>query len=665
MSFTTPPPHIKISIKYFNFIKRYLYSHISFICFLALTFVLVGCKTLKNGSEGQENTTLKAVSDSQYILRLAPYASESDSSAFVFEVCPISSPNDACTIAFLSSIGHPVLFTASEINQHSESAAKAMTKFVKSNPELDGVVGAAAGGLVTYQVGAPKEEKSISARRRALSEKLGLEVDRFDRRVDRFGTPEVTAAKPAKLEAHLKAHGHVFKQDFVDFIKVEYASELAANNKTAEQILEWAEIHELNNEWGNRPQMDFGMLVRKYRQQLHGGIVSDVGDDVDYQKAIKDIVHPSMAEELKKYNKLLELTETMTADSMIIGRDSLQEFFDGSFVPQLEFHRIPHYQYQHQTKSIGTSAVSHLSDFTRHEFRGDEILRHPLLIDTVDGKPKHLSSVATTKAATKPVAQADLEEAVRSARRKAEIAAESVEEVRMAMAAGGNVKEVTVNTVAEIAADRFNDLRTAEIAAGKTPTPLTTLIARKVDPESVLRSARRKAEIAAERVEELRKAIAAGENVREVTVKTVAEIAADTANDLRTAQIMAGENVSVTVRTVAEIEAEIKGIKIANIKAVKKPVSGNRLTKRLGVVFLVIAGIIGGVAGSQKIFGVGSSVEKEEGIARIHPSLFEASAKTSPVDTVQGIVLQLGEYLNKSGVDIDYYCMPSGCQLLH
>ena len=100
-------------------------------------------------------------------------------------------------------------------------------------------------------------------------------------------------------------------------------------------------------------------------------------------------------------------------------------------------------------------------------------------------------------------------------------------------------------------------------------------------------------------------------------------------------------------------------------QALKKWGTGKRLAKRVSVFFVIIAGAFTGAAGAKKVFGIGSSVDKDESIALRHPSLFETGADTSLVESVQGIVVQLGEYLNKSGVDIDYFCVPSGCQLLN
>ena len=524
-----------------------------FAC-LTLSLVLAGCKTLKNGSEVQKNTSaLKAVSDSRYILRLAPYTSE-DSSAFIFEVCQISSPNDGCAIAFLSSMRQPVLFTVMEMDQHSESSAKAMAKFVKNKSELNDEVLAAAGGLVTYQVGLKSEgfvdiehliqdrrlkeaQRAISMRKWLLSEKLGLQIDKSHHNAYSRGDL-IKVAKPAKLEAHLKAHGHVYRQEFIDFFNAKYSKELIANKTTAEKVLSWALLHAIHKDLGgnNRPQIEFGMLVREYRKHLHGGIISDVSSNSNYEKAIKDIMHPAMEKEFEKYNKLREVADDVIADSKVIGRDSLQEILEFPLKPS-EFlqNGLPGFGHK-SMKSIGTSAVIHLMNFAGHRFP-PKILRHKYLRDTAELDfmlHRRLPNTAATKSVTKS-------------------AVPSTKPVREPFT--------------------FKD---PEIHMGKTSDQV--------------------------------------------------------------------------------VEKVIKGG------------SGKHLAKRVKRVpafFMVIAAVLGGVAGAKKIFGVGSSVDNEEGIASTHPSLFAVSADTSPVESVQGIVVQLGEYLNKSGLDVDYFCMPSGCHLLH
>ena len=529
--------------------------------FVCLALSLAGCKTLKSDSEVQESTsTLQAVSDSQYILRLASYDDEnSDSSQFTFEVCQKSSPNDGCAIAFLSSIGQPVLFTVREIDQYSESSAKAIAQFVKNNSELNDEVLAAAGGLVTYQVGTrlkgekdfvdikhliqdrklKEAQRAIATRKWLLSEKLGLQIDKSHHNAYSRGDL-IKVAKPAKLDAHLKAHGHVYRQDFIDFFNAKYSKELIANKTTAEKVLHWALLHAIHRDLtgNNRPQIEFGMLVREYRKHLHGEIISDVGSNSDYKKAIKDIMHPAMEKEFIKYNKLREVADSVIQDSMVIGRDSLQEVLDFPLKPSAFLKKgLPGFAHKH-TKSIGTSAVIHLMNFSQHKFPS-KILRHEYLRDTAELDfmlHRRLPNTATTKPATKPT-----------------------------------TKPATKRATKPVI-EPFTS-RDSKVDLGKT---------------------------------------------------------SDQA-----------------------------------VKKVAKGVPGKRLAKRMSVFFVVIAGALTGAGAAKKIFGLGSSVDKDESIALRHPSLFEAGAETSPVESVQGIVEQLGEYLKASGTDIDYYCMPSGCQLLY
>ena len=579
MYFLSPDTHFSYDLRF---------KMTRFFCLLTIVLVLAGCKTLTSESQDQGNTaTLKAVSDSQYFLRLAPYKG-SDSSQLVFEVCQISSPNDGCAIAFLSSIRQPVLFTAREIDQHSESSAKAMAKFVSNNSEFNDEVLAASGGFVTFQVGARlkgpdfmdikhliddrrfnEAQEALAERKGLLSEKLGLEIDKSHYNALKRGDLHLKVPKPAKLEAHLKAHGSVYKKDFIDFLKAEYSKELIANSKTAEEVLEWASLHSIHSDWDHRPRIDFGMLVREYRKHLHGGIISDIGSNSDYEKAIDDIMHPAMAKEFEKYNKLREVADDVVADSIVIGRDSLQEVLASPFpLKPSEFLEKGLSYYGTGTKSIGTSAVSHLMDFTQHKFP-DEILRHKYLRDTAELDLllyRHLPNTAATKSVTQ-----------------------------------STTKPTTEPTKSVIEPFTFKE---PDLPKTASTTPVTKPAKSVIEPF--------------------------------------------TFKDPKMNMGKASDPV---------VEKVIKG---GSGKHLAKRV------KRVPAVFMVIAAVLGGAAGAKKILGVGSSADNnEEGIARTHPSLFKASASTSPVESVQGIVVQLGEYLNKSGVDIDYFCMPSGCHLLH
>ena len=501
---------------------------------LVLAMALTGCKTLKVGSKNQEGTALKAVSDAQHILRLAPYKG-ADKSQFVFEICQINSPNDGCAIAFLSSIRKPVIFTIQQINQHRENAAEALAKFVQKNPELVGAVGSAAAAPVTYKVGTKlatvetslamkaetlhmiesqgftsfeEAQEVIAARKKILAEKFGLEVDRFEFWYD----DTVRFKKPSKLKAFLDAqdtdNSHVFKQDFVDFIKRQYHSELAVNNVTAERMLNWTTLFDKNSYSPQyKPRINWGELVEKYRTKLRGREL--LTSEKNYQSVIDDLIDPSLTDEFKKYNNLRQVAEDYKAGQ----RSTFQDAFEKPLKRFAVHNRGVNPYTTGRTGSTGSSAVIHIDQFMDHDIPYE--FKKSKLLDDI---------------------------------------------VRLNFA----IQDHLPNKAA------FQAAKTQLDELGMTPG-----------------------------------------------------------------------------------------------QALKKWGKNKRLVKRVSVFFVVLAGILAGTAGAKKIFGIGSGVDKEESIALQHPSLFEVEADTSPVDTVQGIVVQLGEYLNKSGVDIDYYCMPSGCQLLY
>ena len=504
--------------------------------YLVLVMALAGCKTMKNRPEVQENTTaLKAVSDSQYILRLAPYTSETDSSAFVFEVCKINSPNDGCAIAFLSSTRQPVIFTVREISRHRQSTAEALAKFVQDNPELVGAISSAAAAPVTYEVGtkltAPetsfamkvevmemmesqglKSIKELQTRKNMLAERFGLEIDRIQLFDTDDGKMEIP--KQTKLRAFLDSQDsftpHVFKQDFVDFLKAEYSKELLANNTTAEQVLRWPSLqgHRFDN-------MDalWDELVQKYRTKLRDGRAL-LDSEKSYQSVIDDLIDPSLTDAFNKYNNLIQVAEDINANRL----DALQEALEKPLLTRFEVHKgwkpftLRRMGYL-QSENKNSQAISHINVF-QNNILPDEITNNRFLQETV-----HLNFAIQNHLPNK---------------------------------------------------DAFKAAKKQLDELGMTPG-----------------------------------------------------------------------------------------------QALKKWGGNKRLVRRVSVFFVMIAGALTGVAGAKKVFGIGSDVNKEEGVALRHPSLFEVDANTSPVDTVQGIVLQLGEYLNKSGVDIDYYCMPAGCQLLY
>ena len=364
--------------------------------FVCLMLSLAGCKTMKSGQEVQKNTsTLKAVSDSQYILRLAPYTSE-DSSAFVFEVCQISSPNDGCTIAFLSSARQPVIFTVREIKQHRQSAAEALAKFVKDNAELAGAVGSAGGAGVAYQVGMKMKDPTysplgmkaqvmemikdqgfssfgqaqevIAARKRLLSEQLGIEIDRIEFWDEGDGLEVMRIQKPAKLEAHLWSQGlypyasHVYKQDFLDFFANRYATELAANGKTVERVLDNLPMFlgVKNDLVSENPRIDIAELIKEYRNQLHGRPLLDA--DMKYQRIIEDLIDPSLAEEFKKFSNLQQVAKDIY-DLSTDRRDILQEFFDRGFPGLDDINKYGMSRYR-DARNLESRAVGHLESFS-------------------------------------------------------------------------------------------------------------------------------------------------------------------------------------------------------------------------------------------------------------------------------------------------------------
>ena len=504
----------------------------SFGC-LTLIMVLAGCRTLKSGSENQESTALKAVSDSQYILRLAPYKG-ADYSQFVFEVCQISSPNDGCAIAFLSSSRQPVVFTAQQIRQHHETAAEALAKLVKDNPELAGAGASATAAPVTYKVGTKmlnpetslqmkvevmamiesqgwksfeEAQTGINTQKNILAERFGLEIDRFEIRHD--GTARFVKSK--KLSAHLNAQEtfptHVFKQDFVDFIKNQYRSQLAAHSVTAEEVLRWPTLYTVDKYSDHyKPQLDWDKLVKEYRAKIYAG---GLPPKTSYQSVIDDLIDPTMADEFKKFSNLIQVAEDLEAGTLSSFQDALEKP-----LTRFDVHNqgVKAWNLK-ETKSTGHSAAIHIRDFAENNI------------------PYDLS------------------------------------------------KNQVLNNI----------IRLNFAIQDHLPNKAAFLSTKK----------------------------------------------------------------------------QLNKLGMTSEQAIKKWGNNKRLVKRVSVFFVVLAGILAGTSGVKKVFGVGSGVDKEESIALTHPSLFETDADTSPVDTVQGIVVQLGEYLNKMGVDIDYYCMTSGCHLLY
>ena len=292
---------------------------------LITTLVLAGCRTLKNHPEGQENTTLKAVSDVQFVLRLAPYQSE-DSSLYVFEVCQKGTMEQGCAMVFLSPSREPVVFTAQEIGEHRQSTMEAFAKLVRDNPGASsaaiigtGAAVAGAGGVAANHVAYrmmpadpdslppllldPKPESAI-----AHLEKQGIETSDVQELVyKKFGKFEKEGGiyilhKSEKLTDLLAAQNtsspHVFKQSFVDFLKSKYAAELAANNVTADDVL-WIPRNYVAGGY-RQPTIDWGWLIDQDHARFSLPSPSLKQAARSFRRDIfDDLIHPDALDDLK------------------------------------------------------------------------------------------------------------------------------------------------------------------------------------------------------------------------------------------------------------------------------------------------------------------------------------------------------------------------------
>ena len=508
---------------------------------LLMVFSLTGCKTLKSGSEAQENTTaLKAVSDVQYILRLAPYQTQ-DSSLFVFEVCQKGSADQGCAIAFQSPSRQPVVFTAREIGEHQQSAMEAFAKLIRDNPGASsaaivgtGVAVAGAGAAVARSVAyhmMPTDPDGfvfpthLNDHKSVIADLEKQGINTFDEAMDALNAKEkhimrglrsdnlgkyeikgdrIVLQKSDKLQALLAAQStsttyrHVFKQSFVDFLKSQYAAELAANNTTAEEVLRLPLSHLARYSPEHQPKIDWGLLIDKYHAQFSSSAPSlkeAAKSSVPRLEVFDDLIHPDALDDLKVLQN-----------------------------------------WGHATRDFGDDM---LEDFLYHAMK---------LAGDIDNNPA-LVSIAP--------------------------------------------REVVA----------FNKLR---------------------------RELRQEVVLPKQRLKELFTDAAGFRAIKQQLLE------ADRAPGKISQQI-----------------ADNKGIRKKLVKTAKKR------TAAIVVIASVMAG--GGVA---HVLGVGQD-KTEQSIDRAQPSLFEVGSEGhSPVDSVQGIVVQLGEYLKASGTDIAYFCMPSGCASL-
>ena len=511
---------------------------------LLMVLSLTGCKTFGEDESADQQTSLKAVSDSEHILRLAPY--QGKGTEYVFEVCHKASTDQGCPIAFLSSARQPVVFTAEEVYQHRQSAIEAFTKLVAENPELAVAAGSAAAAPAAYQVSTMLTSPSTALAERAevismlddqgfktvkeasdfigtkdkvMMEQLGVQISDFTFAHQTIAVEgEVVTIRiqdmPEKLKAHWATqpgilHPHVYKQDFVDFLISKYSDQLLAYNKNTKKavasVLHYHDLHSINSTSKYPPKIDFEKLIEEYRMKLHGSL-SDAAK-TDYASITRDIMDPSMADEFRKYNNLRQIFLDTRSGT---GTSAFHQFLEASSPKFIVDEKI-------------VSGLSSLEDVLNHM---DQFSRY------------HLPYLSVSKKQAKLI----------------------------------------------------EDM--AKLKHGiKTHFP----------NEAAFQKAK---------------------------------------NQLRKLDLTPNQ-------------------------AVKKALENKRLAKRVSVVFVVVAGIMAGASGVKNVWGVGDDKGHFESVAHTYPSLFDTDGGTSYVDTVQGIVVQLGEYLNKSGVDIDYYCMPYGCRTIY
>ena len=85
-------------------------------------------------------------------------------------------------------------------------------------------------------------------------------------------------------------------------------------------------------------------------------------------------------------------------------------------------------------------------------------------------------------------------------------------------------------------------------------------------------------------------------------------------------------------------------------------------SKAAALFAVVVTGLAAG--GIAKVLGIGVDKESDQNVLLTYPSLLQAATDSTSVDSVPAIVDKLGNHLAKTGIDIQYYCLPSGCSKL-
>ena len=325
--------------------------------------VLSGCKTFGEDGSADEQASLKAVSDSEHILRLAPY--HGDGTEYVFEVCHKSSADQGCPIAFLSSARQPVVFTAEEVYQHHQSAMEAFTKLVAENPELIAAAGSATAAPAAYKVSTVLTSPStalakraevisllddqgfktakealdfISTKEKVMMEQLGVRISDFTFAHQTLSLDEEVVTiriqdMPEKLKAHWAtqpgvSHPHVYKQDFIEFLMSKHAG--LADTKTVSSVLHFHILHDIDSNSKYQPKIDFEKLVAEYRTKLHGSL-SDAAK-TDYVSLTRDIMDPSFADDFRKYNNLRQTVLDFSSFNQFLAGSSAKLSVDENIV---------------------------------------------------------------------------------------------------------------------------------------------------------------------------------------------------------------------------------------------------------------------------------------------------------------------------------------------
>lgn len=284
-----------------------------------LTVFCLGCQACSThpSSEHQRQTDLKTVTDSEHLLQLVPLTG----SEFIFETCPADASRDKtkkrakeCVIAFVSPQGKPVVFQATDIQNHRDDALGSLEKLVLSDLGVAGgafmrvayylTPGLAADAdfldeITSAGVHTVKDALAIiDAKESALTD-LGIHYD-----LSKNG--KITFKKPPKLQAFFDTQwsDYAFKQGFVDFFKEQAWRQLAAHHVTAEEVLSTPSLYKMDSRL--QPSIDFDQLVSNYRLTLHKTFtVSD-----DYASIISDLIHPSLLDDLTRYASLRKMVDS-------------------------------------------------------------------------------------------------------------------------------------------------------------------------------------------------------------------------------------------------------------------------------------------------------------------------------------------------------------------